>query len=73
MTANYSADPARFLSEQLERDEPDLLRSLLQTFIDALMGGYAIALWRRYGADGRSGQLSQWCPVAGVAHPGPGR
>ena len=42
MTANYSADSARFLSEQLERDEPNLLRSLLQTFIDALMGGYAI-------------------------------
>lgn len=36
MTANPSIDPARFLAEHLERAEPDLLRSMLKTFIDAL-------------------------------------
>ena len=44
MTANDSIDPARFLSEHLERAEPDLLRSMLKTFIDALMGVEANAL-----------------------------
>ena len=44
MTANRSIDPAQFLSEQLERAEPDLLRSMLKTFIDALMGAEADAL-----------------------------
>jgi hypothetical protein len=29
MTADASIDPARFLSEQLDRAAPDLLRSLL--------------------------------------------
>ena len=44
MTANPSIDPARFLAEHLERAEPDLLRSMLKTFIDALMGAEADAL-----------------------------
>ena len=44
MTANISIDPARFLSEHLERAEPELLRSMLGTFIDALMGAEADAL-----------------------------
>ena len=44
MTANHSIDPARFLSEYLEHAEPDLLRSMLTTFIDALMSAEADAL-----------------------------
>jgi len=28
MTANHSIDPAQFLSEHLERAEPDLLRAM---------------------------------------------
>ena len=44
MTANHSIDPAQFLSEHLERAEPDLLRAMLKTFIDALMGAEADAL-----------------------------
>jgi hypothetical protein len=35
MTASHSIDPAQFLSEHLERAEPDLLRAMLKTFIDA--------------------------------------
>src|SRR5674536_134458 len=44
MTANHSIDPALFLSERLEHAEPDLLRAMLKTFIDALMGAEADAL-----------------------------
>ena len=38
MTANNSIDPARFLSEHLEHAEPDVLRSMLVTFVEASMG-----------------------------------
>lgn len=41
MTAPYSIDPTRFLSEQLEQASPDLLRQMLQSFITALMGAEA--------------------------------
>ncbi|MDQ1537408.1 MAG: putative transposase [Actinomycetota bacterium] len=44
MTANHSIDPSLFLSDHLERAEPDLLRSMLKTFIEALMGAEADAL-----------------------------
>ncbi|MET3719381.1 transposase-like protein [Arthrobacter sp. UYEF21] len=44
MTAPYSIDPTRFLSEQLEQACPDLLRQMLQTFITALMGAEADAV-----------------------------
>ena len=41
MTAPYSIDPTRFLSEQLEQASPDLLCQMLQSFITALMGAEA--------------------------------
>src|SRR5665811_1700911 len=44
MTTNPSIDPARFLAEHLERAEPDLLRSMLMTFVNTLMGAEADAL-----------------------------
>ena len=44
MTVNPSIDPARFLAEHLERAEPDLLRSMVMTFVEALMGAEADAL-----------------------------
>jgi transposase-like protein len=44
MTANTSIDPARFLHDQLASASPDLLRQMLTTFIDALMGAEADAL-----------------------------
>lgn len=44
MTANPSIDPASFLAEHLERAEPELLRSMLKTFVDALMGAEADAI-----------------------------
>ncbi|HEX3004526.1 MAG TPA: IS256 family transposase [Angustibacter sp.] len=44
MTAGPSIEPARFLHEQLEHASPDLLRDLLSTFIDALMGAEADAI-----------------------------
>ncbi len=44
MTAISSIDPARFLDEHLERAEPDLLRSMLRTFVQTLMGAEADAI-----------------------------
>lgn len=51
MTAPHSIDPARFLSEQLEQASPDLMRSMLTTFINALMSAEADAVCgAEYGA-----------------------
>ena len=44
MTANPSIDPALPLAEQIERAEPDLLRGLLTTFVQALMSAEADAV-----------------------------
>lgn len=44
MTADRSIDPASFLAEHLERAEPDLLRAMRRTFVDALMGAEADAV-----------------------------
>ena len=44
MTAVPSIDPAQFLSEQLDQASPDLLRDLLTTFINALLGAQADAV-----------------------------
>src|SRR5215472_9362344 len=44
MAAKPSIDPARFLHDQLASASPDLLRSLLTTFIDALMSAEADAV-----------------------------
>ena len=38
MTANPSIDPVQFLAEHLEQAEPDLLRSVVTTFVQGLMG-----------------------------------
>ncbi len=51
MTAKPSIDPAAFLAEHLERAEPDLLRAMLTTFVDALMSAEADAICNApYGA-----------------------
>jgi len=44
MTAPSSIDPARFLHEHLASASPDLLRSMLTTFINALMSAEADAV-----------------------------
>jgi putative transposase len=44
MTAPSSIGPARFLHEQLESASPDLLRSMLTTFINTLMSAEADAV-----------------------------
>src|SRR4051795_6178180 len=45
MTADpKSIDLSEFVSDHLQRAEPDLLRSLLQTFVEALMGAEADAI-----------------------------
>ncbi len=44
MTAPSSIDPARFLHDQLASASPDLLRSMLTTFVNALMSAAADAV-----------------------------
>ena len=44
MTAPSSIDPARFLHDQLASASPDLLRSMLTTFINTLMSAEADAV-----------------------------
>lgn len=44
MTAPHFIDPTRFLSEQLEQASPDLMRQMLQTFINALLSTDADAV-----------------------------
>src|SRR3954453_18154127 len=41
MTVKTSIDPARLLEEQLEQASPDLLRELLQTFVNTLLSAEA--------------------------------
>jgi transposase-like protein len=44
MTAEPIINPIEVLSEQIELAEPDLLRALLKTFVEALMGAEADAV-----------------------------
>jgi putative transposase len=44
VTAPSSIDPARFLHDQLESASPDLLRSMLTTFVNTLMSAEADAI-----------------------------
>ena len=44
MTVTGSIDPARLLEEQLAQASPDLLRELLQAFVDTLMSADADAV-----------------------------
>ena len=44
MTVTSSIDPALPWAEQIDRAEPDLLRALLQTLVEALMGAEADAI-----------------------------
>ncbi len=74
MTANSSIDPVQFLAEHIERAEPDLLRSMLTRFVEALMGTEQFPNPRRgaehppVGGDGRRGGGPIRC--AGPARPG---
>ena len=44
MTVKPSIDPARLLAEQLDQASPDLLRSMLQTFVNTLLSAEADAV-----------------------------
>jgi len=51
MTVTTGIDPALRWAEQIDRAEPDLLRALLKTFVEALMGAEADAVCgARYGS-----------------------
>ena len=71
MTAPSSIDPARFLHEQLESASPDLLRSMLTTFINTLMSAEADAVCgAEYGEpEPGAGQHPQRLPAPRLRHP----
>jgi hypothetical protein len=47
MTAGPSIDPAHLLNEQLSQANPDLMRELLTTFVNALLGAGRRGGWRQ--------------------------
>ena len=58
MTAAHIVDPARLLGEALAEASPDLMRSLLQTMINALLSADADAV---VGAEyGRPSPVDEW-------------
>jgi hypothetical protein len=63
MTAPSSIDPARFLDEQLAQASPDLLRSMLTTFINTLMR--TAVTWRRFAMRSSSSRIRR--PTRGHA------
>jgi hypothetical protein len=70
MTDHNFIDPEKFLSDQLAAASPDLLRSMLGTFITALMGAEADApvrrrLWR---TQRRPRQFPQWLQASRFRH-----
>ena len=72
MTAAPSIDLSGWLSEQLAQASPDLLRAMVQTFVEALMGAEADAVCgAAYGerSDGAD-QHPQRLPAPGLGHPG---
>jgi hypothetical protein len=63
MTVRSSIDPGRLIEEQLAQASPDLLRDLLQTFINVLLSAEADAVWCRVRHRvGGSAQPAQWLP-----------
>ena len=73
MTAPTSIDPARFLHEQLASASPDLLRSMLTTFINTLMsrGGRRGLRRRLRRAAARSGPTSATATGTATSTPAP--
>ncbi len=73
MTATSSIDPAQPWIEQIDRAEPDLLRALLKTFVQALMGADADAICGApYGSRSDERVNSRNGYRAGTGTPGPG-
>ena len=74
MTAKPSIDPAEFLHEHLAQASPDLLRELMQGFINTLLSADADSVCgASYGArDADADQPPQRLPATGTSTPGSG-
>ena len=71
MTVNPSIDPARMLEEQLDQASPDLLRQMLQVFINTLLrcrGRRGLRCRLRPELAG-AGELPQRLPAPRLRHP----
>ena len=71
MTAPPSIDLSGWLTEQLGQASPDLLRQMITTFVQALMGAEADAVCgAEYGVRSRGAhQHPQRLPAPGLGHP----
>lgn len=71
MTSAHDIDLHQFLTDRLADASPDLLRSLLSTFIDALMGAEADSLCGAGFGERSSGphQQPERLPPPGLRHP----
>ena len=59
MTVPPSIDPARMLEEQLAQASPDLLRELMQTFLNTLMSTQADAVCGAGYGESSPGRVNQ--------------
>ena len=75
MTAGPSIDPEQFLHEQLAQASPDLMRSMLETFINTLLSAQADSVCgAEYGVrEPGPGEPAQRVPAPGPGHPGRAR
>ena len=73
MAAVPRIDMSGWLSEQLEQASPDLLRAMVATFAEALMGAEADAVCGapRSGSAARSGSTPVTATGSGSGKPGP--
>ena len=69
-----SIDLPAFMAEHLQRAEPDLLRQMLSTFVQALMSAEADAICgARTASAARSGPTPATATGPGTSTPGPAR
>jgi hypothetical protein len=71
MTAPKSVDVGRFLREELGSASPDLLRSMVKTFAEALMSAEADAVCggTLRATQRRTHEPAQRLPAPGLGHP----
>jgi putative transposase len=73
MAAGPSIDVTGWLEEQLAQASPDLLRSMVQAFVEALMGAGADAVCgAAYGERSEQRRTSVMVTGGGSGTPGPG-
>lgn len=65
-------DPREWLAQHLAATDPDLVRSMLQSFVEQLMSAEASAVWQRRlrGTDHGTSERAEWVSGAALGHAG---